>query len=291
MATQTAETDLRALTQAYRSQQVRRAALIAALVAAYYRSRVDVEDPSAIERWLDIMIPRIMQQQSIISRLAAEYASTSRALELPREPRLTFDPLPGSVEEQIRTSLRVVGPTDYLNKMRDIERLDISDQSREAMAIEAKQVTAKKVAASVVRHTQAGGRETLLGAAKSDRVALGHVRVTTGTPCFFCAMLASRGLVYNDDSFNDSDARFIGDGKVKVHDSCACTLKPVYRRDDPLVQDVATYTDLWERWGAGGGDAMLRFRRGYDHWRETGEYLDWDVVNDSRAFYARKSAA
>jgi hypothetical protein len=285
------EADLRALTQAYRTQQVQRAAIVAALVAAYYRSRVDVEDPAAIERWLDLMLPRIMGQQNIIARLAAEYANKAREIELPREPKLTFDPLPGSVEEQIRTSLRVVGPVDYTNKMRDIQRLDIGDQQREAMAIEAKQITAKKVAASVVRHTQAGGRETLLGAAKSDRVALGHVRVTTGTPCFFCAMLASRGLVYNDDSFNLSDSRFTGDGKVKVHDSCACTLKPVYRRDDPLVQDSATYTDLWERWGAGGGNAMLRFRRGYDHWRETGEYLDWDVVNDSSAFYGRNSAA
>lgn len=291
MTTQQAETDLRALTQAYRTQQVQRAAVIAALAAAYYRSRVDIEDPAAIERWLDLMLPIIMRQQGLIASLAAEYASRAREIELPREPKLTFDPLPGSLEEQIRTSMRVVGPVDYMNKMRDIERLDIGDQQREAMAIEAKQITAKKVAASVVRHAQAGGRETLLGAAKSDKVSLGHIRVTTGTPCFFCAVLASRGLVYNDDSFNVSDARFTGDGKVKVHDSCACTLKPVYRRDDPLVQDSATYTDLWERWGAGGGDALLRFRRGYDHWRSTGDYLDWDVVNDSEAFYARNSAA
>lgn len=286
-------TEVRSLANAYRTQQTQRAAVIAALVAAYYRSRVDVEDPGAVERWLDIWLPRILRQQATIADLAARYASETRTLELPTAPTLTFEAAQGSIEEQIRTSLRVVGPTDFLNKARQIDRIDGTDLQRQAMLVEAKQVTSQKVAAAVVRHAQSGGRNTIIEASRSDRLALGYVRVTKAKPCFFCAMLASRGIVFAEDSFDASDARFTGDGTAKVHDSCACGMKQVYVADDPLVKDTEVFADQWTRWGAGGGGSksVLRFRRGYEHWAKTGEYLDWDVVNDAEAYYARNSAA
>lgn len=264
---------------------------MAALVAAYYRSRVDIEDPSSVERWLEIMLPRILREHDNVARYAQAYATANRRLEFPDLPAPTFELIQGATEEQVRKSLLVVGPGDYLNKMRQIEREDVPDQQREALLLEAKQVTATKVAAAVARHTQNGGRSTLIGASGSDPLAIGYVRVTKEEPCFFCAMLASRGLVFAKDSFADSDPRFTGDGTAKVHDSCQCGMKPVYTRKDPLLADAATYTDLWTEWGAGGGDAALRFRRGYEHWRATGEKLDWETVNDAAAYRARKSAA
>jgi hypothetical protein len=206
-------------------------------------------------------------------------------------PEIRLEPSVGATEEQVRTSLMVVGPGDYLNKARDIRRLEgVGEQQQQALLAEAKQVTTKKIAASVARHVQNGGRQTLIDASKKDTKSLGYVRVTKDKPCFFCAMLASRGLVYAKDSFDASDARFTGDGTAKVHDSCQCGIKPVYTRKDPLVEDSKVYTDLWSRWGAGGGDAALRFRRGYEHWLATGEYLDWDVVNDAEAFRNRNAA-
>lgn len=286
------EAEIRALAQAYRSQQVRRAAVIAAAVAALYRSQVDPEDPVAVERWLDIVLPRILREHDLIARYAAAYATANRKLELPGAAELRFEPSAGAVEEQIRTSLLVVGPRDYLNKASDIRRLDADPAQTAALLREAKEATVAKVAASTVRHAQNGGRQTLIDASRSDRLAQGYVRVTKDKPCFFCAMLASRGLVYADDSFTASDARFTGDGTAKVHDSCQCGMKAVYdKKTDPILADSRVYTDQWERWGAGGGDAALRFRRGYEHWASTGEYLEWDVVNDSEAFRARKSAA
>lgn len=286
------ETEIRALGQAYRTQQVRRAAAVATLVAAYYRTRVDLEDPASIERWLEIMLPRILGNHDFVARLAAAYATQTRRLELPNAPTLTFDPAPGAVEEQIRRSLMVVGPGDYLNKARDIERIDVKPLQRQALLEQAKDITAKKVAATTVRHVQNGGRQTTIEAARSDRLALGYVRVTKDKPCFFCAMLASRGLVFAEDSFADSDPRFTGDGTAKVHDGCQCGMKPVYvKKTDPFLKDSAVYTDLWTEWGAGGGDAALRFRRGYEHWLKTGEKLPWDVVDNRDLYLARNSAA
>jgi hypothetical protein len=285
-------TEIRSLAQSYRAQQVQRAAIMAALVAAYYRSRVDVEDPTSIERWLEIMVPRILAEHNRVSTFAAAYDTANRRLELPSAPEIRFTPSTGAVEEQVRKSLLVVGPGDYLNKARQIEQVDVSDQQREALLAEAKQVTTKKVAAAVARHTQNGGRKTLIDASESDATALGYVRVTKDSPCFFCAMLASRGLVFAADSFEDSDPRFTGDGTAKVHDSCQCSMKPVYdRKTDPILKDSEVYTDLWAEWGAGGGDAALRFRRGYEHFVATGEKLSWEVANSAEAFRARKSAA
>lgn len=285
-------TEIRNLTTAYRAQQVRRAAIVAALVAAYYQSRVEAEDPSSIERWLEIMVPRIMAEHDRVARYAAAYATQARRLELPNAPSLTFGPSAGAVEEQVRKSLSIVGPGDFMNKMREIERIDVTPAQEQALIAEAKQVTANKLAASAVRHIQNGGRQTLIDAAQQDRLALGYVRVTKDKPCFFCAMLASRGLVFAEDSFADSDPRFTGDGTAKVHDSCQCAMKPVYdRKTDPILADSEVYTDMWSRWGAGGGRAALRFRRGYEHLVKTGEYLEWDVVDDDETYRARNTAA
>jgi hypothetical protein len=284
-------TEVRRLTQAYRAQQVRRAAVVAALVAAYYRQQVEADDAASVERWLEIMLPRIMSTEGTVARLAASYATETRRMELPSEPELTFTASPGAVEEQIRKSLVVVGPGAYMNKMRQIERTDVDDRQRQALLVEAKQVTARKVAGATVRHIQSGGRRTTVEAARSDRLAQGYVRVTRDKPCFFCAMLASRGLVFAEDSFDLSDPRFTGEGDAKVHDNCQCGMKPVYNKEtDPLVADSLVFTDLWERWGAGGGDAALRFRRGYEHWVATGEFLDFETVDDTDLFRARKSA-
>jgi hypothetical protein len=277
-----------ATTAAYKLQQNRRAAAIAAVVAAYYRSKVNIEDPDSIERWLDLMLPRILREHDNIANLGSLFATEIRRLELPDASPLRFEPSVGAVAEQVRTSLRVVGPTDYANKMRDIRRLDLDPLRQRALEADAKQVTARKVASSVVRHAQAGGRQTIIDAVASDRLALGYVRVTRAKPCFFCAMLASRGLVFAQDSFDMSDPRFTGDGTVKVHDECGCTMKPVYnRKTDEAMQAIAPFEDMWSRWGAGGGDALLRFRRGYDHWLATGDFLDYDIVNDSATYRAR----
>lgn len=286
-----AASDVLTLTRGYRVQQVRRSALVATLVAAYYADRVDPENPEAVEKWLDLILPKILSTSRTNARLAAAYANRLRQIEVPSAPAFVMEAIEGSIEEQIRKSLLVVGPGDYRNKLTVIEGLDVSPQQAKALQAQAKRATVESVMASTLRHAQSGARQTLIRGAEADAVALGYVRVTKATPCFFCAMLASRGLVFAEDSFDLSDPRFTGEGTVKVHDSCGCTMKPVYtRNDDPFLDAAAVYTDLWSEWGAGGGDAALRFRRGYEHYVATGEKLPYAVVADAEAFRARFAA-
>ena len=271
------------LTEAFKAKQNRDAAKIAAAIAIYYQARVNVEEPSSIEDWLDLMIPRLIGSSDAGARSASAYFSAIRRLEVRNAPSFTPTPAMGAIDEGVRKSLLTVGPYAYINKARQIEGLALPEQQQAAMLAEAKQITSKAIAASVVRHAQAGGRQTIHDAVSEDRVALGYVRVTRAKPCYFCAMLASRGLTYRafkKDSFELSNARFTGDGNAKVHDECGCSLKPVFSTNDPLVERTEKWADMWSRWGAGGGDAALRFRRGYDHWARTGEFLDWGVVNE-----------
>lgn len=270
-------------TAAFKAQQNRDAARLAALVALYYRQKVDVEDPESVQRWLDLMIPRIIKTSDDGAKRAVTYFNTLRRLEVPDAERFVAVPSLGAVDAGVAKSLMAVGPGAYLNKARDIRGLDMSPAATKAALAEAKQVTEGRLAQAAVRHAQAGGRQTIFDNAARDEVALGWVRVTRAKPCFFCAALASRGLqyrTYKEGSFDMSDARFTGDGNAKVHDKCGCSLKPVYADNDPLVDKTKDFADLWARWGAGGGDAMLRFRRGYNHWLETGEYLSWDDANE-----------
>lgn len=271
------------LTEAFKAKQNRDAAKIAAAIALYYQTRVNVEDPSSIEEWLDLLIPRLVASSDSGAHSASAYFSAIRRLEAPRAGSFTPTAATGAIDEGVRKSLLTVGPYAYVNKARQIEGLALPEQQRVAMLAEAKQVTSKAIASSAIRHAQAGGRQTIHDAVQQDRVALGYVRVTRAKPCYFCAMLASRGLTYRafkKDSFELSNARFTGDGNAKVHDNCGCSLKPVFTTNDPLVERTEKWADMWSRWGAGGGDAALRFRRGYDHWARTGEFLDWDIVNE-----------
>lgn len=272
-----------ALTEAYKAAENKQAAKVAALVALYYRSRVDVEDPSSIERWLEIVIPQIIRYSDSSADRAAAFFTAARRIEVPTAPPFSPEPVKGVVDDGVRKSLMVVGPYAYTNKAAEIRNLATPPRNAEGLLRQAKETTSKKLAAATIRHAQAGGRQTIYENSARDRVALGYVRVTREKPCAFCALLASRGLryrAYSEDSFFLSNQQFTGDGDAKVHDSCGCSLKAVYTTEDPLVDRTKVFTDLYDRFGAGGGDALLRFRRGYDHWAETGNYLTFEQANE-----------
>ena len=270
-----------ALTAAYKAQQNREAARMAAIVALYYKQRVDPSSLESVEDWLQVVVPRLIRTSDTGAQSAAQFYTALRRVELGvNAPPFTPEAALGTIDPGVRKSLLAVGPYDYMNKASQIETLKVGPQQKKAMLVEAKQVTSTKLAGATIRHAQAGSRQTIHDNVEADRVALGYVRVTKDKPCFFCAMLASRGLRYRafkEDSFDLSDQRFTGDGDAKVHDNCGCSLKPVYANNDPMVKKTKEFAYLWSRWGAGGGrDATLRFRRGYEHWRDTGEYLSYD---------------
>lgn len=273
-----------ALTEAFKARRNRTAGQVAALIALYYQQRVDPGSVESVEEWLAILIPRLIASNDSGAREAARFFEALRQIEVGVNAQsYSAQAALGTVDGGVRKSLLTVGPYAYQNKMREIERLDVSPQKSKALILEAKKATTKSIAAAAYRHAQTGSRQTIFANAAQDRTALGTVRVTRANPCAFCAMLASRGVTYrpfSEDSFDLSNARFTGDGNAKVHDSCGCAMKTVYSEDDPVLARNKKYVDLWETWGAGGGDAALRFRRGYDHLRKTGEHLTWEEANE-----------
>lgn len=81
-----------------------------------------------------------------------------------------------------------------------------------------------------------GGRQQLINLTKSDKDAVAWARVSDGQPCYFCAMLVSRGPVYKADT-----AHF------KAHNRCGCSVRPVFK-DDPdggWSPDAKALNDLW----------------------------------------------
>lgn len=253
-------TEIRAVTEAYRVTQTRRAAAIAAIVALYYRTRVNAQDPSSVRRWLDIMLPKVLDEHDYLALTAARFGNALRRLEIGSTQSHEFEPVVGAVAEQVERSLMIVGPGRHLNKINEIRELDLPKVSKQALIADAREEATKAIAGSVARHVQNGGRQTLYDNILADPVALGYIRVTKQDPCFFCAMLASRGIVYGVDSFDESDPRFTGNGNAKVHDSCACTLKPVYDTQDPMLVDVANFEALWFQ----SDGTALGFRQMYE---------------------------
>ncbi len=125
-------------------------------------------------------------------------------------------------------------------------------------------LTEQKIAASAtragMRHVSNGGRDAMDEVIRQDKRVVGYVRVTRDNPCFFCAMLASRGPVYEDQSFADSDPRFQGPGDQKVHDGCGCSLVPLYSRENPeFLARTREFEDLWKQTGS-----LIKFRQAFE---------------------------
>lgn len=113
-----------------------------------------------------------------------------------------------------------------------------------------------------------GGRMTTFETVKADPVAIGWYRVTDGDPCYFCALLASRGVVekstmyLSEHSFDASNGRFDGPGLAKVHNSCGCSMAPSFSRDQELPEVNRRAAEVYQN--RGDGDALNAFRRAWE---------------------------
>ena len=74
-----------------------------------------------------------------------------------------------------------------------------------------------QVSGAVSREVMNGGRDTILDEVQRDPKVQGWARVTGGDPCAFCAMLASRGPAYREETVD-----------FQAHDHCDCGAEPVY---------------------------------------------------------------
>jgi len=163
----------------------------------------------------------IGQRRADSASLAAGYFEAFRATEQiggTATPIMsTFD---AEAAARAQTSLQVTG---YVTTER-LTVLKRPDPARTALV---------RVSGAVTRHVLDGGRQTLMRSVRADRRALGWARATSGDPCSFCAMLASRGPVYGERT-----------GNFQSHDHCACGLEPVFRRDQEWPAGSREYQRL-----------------------------------------------
>lgn len=212
------------LTQAHRQAQLAlRADVLADLTRLW--TLFDQGDPQAtFERFAAAAEILIRQRHGDSAGLARAYFERFRAAEGvdgTADPRLVDPPPPVLVRE----TLRVTGLAGVTNAVQ-------AGQS----GVQASRTGLVRVAGAVTNLVLSGGRRTLVESVRADRQAEGWQRVTSGSPCAFCAMVASRGPLFK----TDRTARF------QAHDHCACSAEPYYRGSRPL----ATNTRLAEAWQA-----------------------------------------
>lgn len=143
--------------------------------------------------------------------------------------------------DQVVTSLRVTGPytAKHLLAMKNPK---------------AAENTLVRLSGSVSRLVGDGGRRTISASIRADRQALGYARVTSGNPCYFCALLASRGAVYKSETAD-----------FQAHDHDSCTSEPVYRHDAPLPGKADEFRQLYREAtaDAGPGEQVNAFRKAF----------------------------
>lgn len=101
---------------------------------------------------------------------------------------------------------------------------------------EARKTALVRTSGAVTRHVLQGGRDTLVQSVGEDPRAQKWARVTTGTPCAFCAMIASRGAVF----LGEDTAEF------QAHDHCSCTVEPHYE-GSAMHPDSKRWRDLYNQ--------------------------------------------
>jgi hypothetical protein len=109
-----------------------------------------------------------------------------------------------------------------------------------------------QLAGAMARVSLDAGRETILNATQEDHEAIGWIRITDANPCAFCAMLASRGPVFGEDTV-----------AFQAHAHCACVSAPVWSRDEAWLGHSEDLYQQWKRETAGesGKDAIRAWRR------------------------------
>jgi hypothetical protein len=211
-------------------------------------------DPSDLNgSWVALepaLVALTQARRPVSSNLAAEYVTGfRRAEQVAGSVRPAF--APSLTADDIIPNLRYVGPGNALRMVQLGRPLD--DIAR---------VTLVNVEGEVTRQVLGGGRQTILDTVRRDPQARGYIRVTDGSPCAFCAMLAGRGPVY----------RSADTGSFDAHRACGCTAEPVYRTDQPWPRSAERFRDLYREaakavpkstsdWSA---EVRREFRRRYE---------------------------
>ncbi|MGH8919590.1 MAG: hypothetical protein ACRD0H_14875 [Actinomycetes bacterium] len=242
----------RAATSAHRLAQGRLAVRVVTEVLGAWQSL----DPLRLtdQTWTGPILAALARHRDDSAELAANYYRAFRHAERPAgpafSPRLDSAGTSDTWRDRALTSLRVTGT-------RVVARLLLGGWAPAAALDRA----GPGVAAASSRHVLAAGRDVVHTALRADPAGRGWLRVTDGDPCWFCAMLASRGAVY----LTQRSASSRGGTEEPFHDGCGCQTEPVFRT--AVLPDASQrFATLWETSTAGlsGKDARTAFRRAHE---------------------------
>lgn len=214
---------------------------------------IDTENvDSSATVWVDAALPVVAEGFRESQETAGRFVRDYRQAMVPdAEPMVSveFDDFP---TERATVSVIVTGPVEV---KRQLPSPDAGEKGF---------VGSSGAAVKVVAD---GGRQAVEQMVDLDEEAIGFARKCDSKPCYFCAMLASRGAVYKKDSFELANSRFRGEGVAKTHDNCQCTLRPVYDEDDDLDEEAEEYWRIWEESTEGLSNAEERraFRRAFEN--------------------------
>lgn len=227
--------------------------------------------------WLSAAVPQVQTSYEQSQRLSAIYANDVRMATLPDEPPLAMHipdaPMPDNVVyvNFDRSLIPDVAPDPELQPAVDFDPFPTADATVSLTitgnyGIKAQmpgpeddlmQNARSNSAGAAVRHAMNGGRNATNNVMRLDRRVIGYARVTDVNPCYYCALLASRGAVYGKGSFTDANNRFKPnpDGPkglpdawtpARTHDHCRCFLRPVYAKSQSMDDEAKFYRDQWD---------------------------------------------
>lgn len=97
------------------------------------------------------------------------------------------------------------------------------------------------------------GRDTIVDNSRRDPKSAGWARLPEAGTCSFCALLATRGAVYKEDTVG-----------FKSHDHCRCHAEPVFGKYQPSEQ-IQQWQELYGTVRHGSSSQLLqRFRTAFD---------------------------
>lgn len=248
---------LAVLDAAYRAMQAKTAIAVAKILFNRWGEVEPTNLAGTGAVWLRDAVSAVLAGQDRARSNADAYFAQVRRLQAPgASPFTPPNPRPPNAE-QIRKSLEFTGISTTAREVfrvesvregvRDVPNTDqeSEDRTSEGRKRQIMEDGIARAAAAAVRHITTAGQERILDSVDADPVAIGWARSTKPGCCFFCAMLASRGFVYKEDSFDESDPRFTGPGTAKVHDSCGCGMRPAFNRNDPAPERNEALESLW----------------------------------------------
>lgn len=167
-------------------------------------------DWSAVDRtfplWAAAVAALVGRYRSTSATVAGAYLRAVRfAAGITDTPPIVLaPPVP---DERLETSLRVTA------------HHSIKANAAKGMIRDAAMATAfVRSSGAVSRLVLEGGQDTVRLSVAADPRARGWQRVTSGSACKFCSMLAGRGQVYKETT-----------AAFEAHDHCSCSAEPVYR--------------------------------------------------------------